>query len=339
MGIIEEVTMKKITMLDIANKVGVSKTTVSMVLNNKNGQISEATKNKILGIAEELGYIPNSLARGLSTNRTGTIGIVLPDIINPFFSEMARAIEDAASLLDYNVIICNSDNNIDKEEKYVKLLIGKLVDGVIFAAGGKSGKSIKFLKNNNIPFVLIDRHIEGYEDAYGVYCKNKEGVIEGVKYLHNKGKKKIAFIMGPKNIQVSRQRLEGYMYAMEQYGQLDKNLILETKLTLEGGMKATKELLTNHGAVDAIMYSNDMMALGGMKYLTRKGYKIPQDMGLMGFDNIKLTQFIEPELTTIGQPIYDMGQQACKILINVINKEIQEKQVFFSPKLIIRGTV
>lgn len=330
--------MKKITMMDIAKKAGVSKATVSMVLNKKDCNISMETKERVINISEELGYIPNSLARGLSTKKTGTIGIVLPDILNPFFSEISRAIEDAASQLEYNVIFCNTDNDINKEEKYIKLLIGKLVDGVIFAAGGKSDNSVNFLSNNNIPFVLIDRYIEGHEDSYGVYCHNREGVIDGVNYLYGKGKRKIAYVMGPSNIHVSMQRLKGYKEAMDKYSLYNSNWVFQSNLTMEGGMQATREILDNLKSVDAILYANDMMALGGMKLLIREGYRIPEDISIMGFDNIKLAKFAEPELTTIGQPIYEMGQKACEMLTDIINGRVNEKQICFYTQLIIRGT-
>ena len=192
--------MKKITMLDIAKKAGVSKATVSMVLNKRDQSISEETKEKILKLAKELNYIPNSLARGLSTKKTGTIGIILPDITNPFFASIARAIEDGANSLGYNVIFCNTDNEIEKEVEYIKLLISKIVDGVIFIAGGESSSSIEMLKSNNIPFVLVDRYIDNYKDEYGVYLLNEDGVVQGVEYLYNKGNRKIVFVKGHENI-------------------------------------------------------------------------------------------------------------------------------------------
>ncbi|WP_040214484.1 LacI family DNA-binding transcriptional regulator [Clostridium polynesiense] len=330
--------MKKVTIMDIANKVGVSKATVSMVLNKKDSSISQITKDRILNTAKELGYIPNSLARSLSTRKTCTIGAILPDIVNPFFAQVARAIEDSAQELGYNVIFCNSDSDIEKEEKYIKLLISKLVDGVIFAAGGKSDKNLSYLRNNNVPFVLVDRYIEGYEDAYGVYCNNKEGVMEGIKYLYNKGNRKIAFVMGPDKIQVSLQRLSGYKEAMQSYNLYNEDWVYQTKLTLEGGMKATEELINKLENIDAILYSNDMMALGGIKYLTRKGYKVPENIRVMGFDNITFSEFTEPELTTISQPIYEMGRESCKLLIDVINNEAKQEQIYFKPEIIIRGT-
>ncbi|WBW99027.1 LacI family DNA-binding transcriptional regulator [Oceanirhabdus sp. W0125-5] len=332
--------MRKATMQDIANKAGVSKTTVSMVINNKGSNISSATKEKIFKIAQELNYIPNSIARSLSTKKSGTIGIMVPDITNPFFSEIARAIEDAANAYEYNVIFCNSDNEIDKEEKYIQLLISKLVDGVIFIAGGKSTKSIDILNANGVPFVLVDRYVEGYENNYGVYTLNKEGIIDGVDYLYKENKRKIVFVSGSSDLEISNLRLDGYTEAMKNHGIYDKSLIFESDFTIEGGRNATEEILKNLKDFDAIFYSNDVMALGGIKVLTRHGYKIPEDVSIIGFDNIHLSQIVEPELTTVGQPIYDIGRESCKLLIDVINEnDIPEKVISFKTELIKRGTV
>lgn len=331
--------MKKTTLLDIATRAGVSKATVSMVLNKKDESISDETRKKIMKITEELGYIPNSVARSLSTNKTGTIGIILPDIINPFFSQMARAIEDKASKLKYNVIFCNTDNNSEKEEMYIKLLISKSVDGVILISGGKSAENVSILKDNQIPFVLVDRYIEGYEKEYGVYCKNWEGIIEGMEYLYGRGKRKIAFVSGTSRYYIFKERLEGYIDFVKKYNIYNCEYVSEGEISLKGGMEATEKILNTLDDVDAIFYSNDIMAMGGIKVLTRRGYKIPKDIAVIGFDNIQMAEFIEPELTTIAQPIYEMGQASCKLLAEHINGEEEEKQIFFTPKLIIRGTV
>ena len=331
--------MNNVTMKDIAEMAGVSKATVSMVMNKKDASISENTRKKILRIAKEMSYIPNSIARSLSTKKSGTIGIILPDITNPFFSEMARAIEDEAERLEYNIIICNTDNDKGKEEKYIELLISKLIDGVIFMSGGKSKDSITILKNNNVPFVLVDRYIEGYKDDYGVFCLNMQGVKDGIKYLYEKGNRKIVFVKGRENLEISKQRVEGYIEAMKEYGIYDEKYIFEGDFNVEGGIMATNNIINNSNNIDAIFYSNDMMALGGIKILLRNGYKIPGDISVIGFDNIQISEVIEPELTTISQPIYIMGKKACSILIDIINGELPaEKQLYFKTKLIIRGT-
>ena len=331
--------MKKTTIIDIAAIAGVSKATVSMVISGRDQSIGEETRKRVLKIAKEMNYIPNSIARSLSTNKSGTIGIILPDILNPFFSEMARAIEDSAELLGYNVIFCNTDNELIKEDKYIRLLISKSVDGVIFIAGSKSAENVKILKTNNVPFVLVDRYIDGYEDMYGVFCENTKGVMEAITHLYEKGRRNIAFVKGPKELTISKLRLDGYRKKMKEYKIYDKNLIFEGDLTLEGGIKAAEKIIDSGYDVDAIFFSNDLMAIGGMKIFIRKGYTIPKDVSIVGYDNIQIAQFIEPELTTVGQPIYNMGKESCKLLINIINEAlILEKQIYFKSELIIRGT-
>ncbi|SQB89868.1 catabolite control protein [Clostridium tetanomorphum] len=311
-----------------------------MVINNRDGNISDETRQKILAIAKELNYIPNSVARSLSTKKSETIGIILPDITNPFFSEMARAIEDGANNLGYNVIFCNTDNEETKEEKYTRLLISKLVDGVIFISGGESTKSINILVNNNVPFVVVDRPINDNKDYYGIYCLNREGVKKGIKYLINKNRKKIAFVIGPQELENAKERFRGYKEVMEEYDLYNESLVFEGNFTTEGGMKATEEIVESIPDVEAIFYSNDMMAYGGIKFLLRNGYKIPQDIGVIGFDNIGISKFFEPELTTISQPIYHMGSEACRVLIDLINgKKINQNRIYFDTELIIRNTV
>lgn len=332
--------MKKATMQDIANKAGVSKTTVSMVLNNKDNNISKSTKDKIHSIAKELNYIPNSIARSLSTRKSGTIGIIVPDITNPFFSSIARAIEDSANELEYNVIFCNSDNEVSKEEKYVQLLISKLVDGVIFIAGGNSTNSIELLNKNGVPFVLVDRYVEGFEECYGVYTLNKKGISDGVDYLYSKGKRKIAFVTGSPAIEISNLRLQGYIDRINYFDIFDDSLIFQSDFTMEGGKIVTEKILDTTPDVDAIFYSNDVMAIGGLKILSRRGINVPSQIAIMGFDNIPLSEVVEPELTTIGQPIYKMGKKSCELLIDIINdKSISKKMYEFELDLIKRGTV
>ena len=331
--------MKKATMADIAEKANVSKATVSMVLNNKNINVSEATRQKIYDAVKELNYIPNTVARSLSTKKTETIGIVLPDIENPFFSEMARAIEDTAGKLNYNVIFCNSDNNQDKEEKYVKLLISKLVDGVIFVSGGKSEENLHMLESNHIPFVIVDRYIESSKEYNGVFCANEEGIRLGVEYLYKNNKKKIAFVTGSQKLKVAKLRLKAFEEVTKELKIYNKELIFQGEFTIDGGIKATEDLINSSKNVEAIFYSSDVMALGGMKLLTRKGYKIPEDIAIMGYDNINISRLVEPELTTVAQPIYDMGKEACKLLVGLINGDRKEESVVLKPELMVRGTV
>ena len=331
--------MKNVTMKDIAEIVGVSKTTVSMVINKKDNNISEETKKRIYDVIKETGYIPNNIARGLNTKKTGSIAIIIPDISNPFFSELSRAVEDVANKLGYNVILCNSDNNSDKEKKYVELLISKLIDGIILIPGEDSKESANLLKLNGIPFVFVDRYIDEFEIYPGVYFDNKQGIKCGIEYLYERGKRNIVFVSGPKKINVNKERIDGYIEVMTKYGIYNESLIFESKFSLESGIEVTEEILNKCKFVDAIFYSNDIMAIGGMKTLKRREYKIPEEIVVMGFDDITLSKMVEPELTTIQQPIYAMGQQACALIIDIINgNKLENSKLYFKPNLIIRGT-
>lgn len=332
--------MRKVTMMDIAKIANVSKTTVSMVINNRDSGISKETRKKILDIAEELNYIPNSLARSLSTKKSGTIGIILPDITNPYFSEMARAIEDVANSLGHNVIFCNTDNKEIKEEKYTRLLLSKAVDGIIFISGGESTKSIEMLKKNNVKFVMVDRPIKTDKNSYGIYSLNKKGVINGMNYLLNKNIKKIAFVKGPKRLENTKDRFNGYKEVMELHNLYKESYVYEGDFTIESGIEVTEKIIKENPNIESIFYSNDMMAFGGIKVLLKNGYKIPKDIAIMGFDNINISKYIEPELTTIAQPIYSMGKEACKMLIAIINGDEKiKRQIFFDTELIVRKTV
>ncbi|MBX7321937.1 LacI family transcriptional regulator [Clostridium chauvoei] len=331
--------MRNITMNDIAKEANVSKTTVSKVLNNKPISVSNETRTKILEISKRLNYIPNSVARSLSTRKTNTIGIILPDIENPFFSEMAKAIEENAEILGYNVILCNSYNKDEKEELYIKLLVSKLVDGVIFASGGNSEDSLNILKSNRIPFVVVDRYIETIEKYNAVLCNNDQGIKLGVKYLFDKGKRNIAFVAGKSKFQISKIRNESYKTIAGELGVYNEDLICESDFSIEGGIKATEELLSKSGNIDAIFYSSDVMALGGMKYLIRNGYSIPGKISVLGYDNINISSLTEPELTTIAQPIYSMGEEAFKLLIETINGTSKNKIIKLDTKLVERSSV
>lgn len=332
--------MAKATLTDIAKLAEVSKATVSMVLNNKEINVSDTTRQRIFQAAKELNYIPNTIARSLSTKKTETIGVILPDIENPFFAEMVKAIEDTAERLNYNVILCNSYNSTRKEEKYVKLLISKLVDGVIFVSGGNSEENLKVLSDNKVPFVIVDRYVESHKKYSGVFCSNKDGVELGVKYLYDKGKRNIAFVKGPSNLKTSSFRFAAYENIATELNIYDEALVFEDEFTIDGGIRSTEKILKVGKKVDAIFYSSDVMALGGMKFLLRNGYKVPKDISVLGYDNINIAMFLEPELSTIAQPIYNMGEEACKLIVDIINEtEKENKVIHLKPQLIERDTV
>lgn len=332
-------TNKKVTMKEIAEISGVSKATVSMVLNNKDRNISKKTKEKVLKICKELNYVPNSIARSLATKRTNTIGVIIPDITNPFFAEMGRAIEDFAKIKDYNIILCNTDNLKSKEQEYVRLLVNRFIDGVILISGDQDKASIEILESYEVPFVLVDRYIDVYNQYYRIYCDNVKGIEMGIDYLCGERKrKKVAFVTGNRELEISNMRLDTYKRKCRQYGTFDEDLIYEGDFTLEKGMSITEEILKNK-EIDGIFYSNDLMALGGLKVLIKSRVKVPQEISIVGYDDIKMASIFEPELTTISQPVYEMGKKACGVVIDLINGNIlKDRIVTLEPKLIRRNT-
>ncbi|EOR20042.1 transcriptional regulator, LacI family protein [Clostridium sartagoforme AAU1] len=333
--------MRKITLLDIAKYANVSRTTASMVLNNKDISVSEETRNRILEAAKEFNYIPNSFARGLSTKKSYTIGFVIPDIENPFFAEMAKAIEIEAEKEGYSIILCNTFNSGKREEEYIRLLISKLVDGVILVASSKQNNSINMLKANEVPFVIVDRHIDDIEeDINGVFCDNEQGIKIGLDYLIKKECKNIAFIGSNKNEIISNSRLGYFCKIASKYNIFNQELIEEDEISLEGGIKATERLIDRNQKIDAIFYSSDVMAIGGIKFLIRKGFNIPKDINILGYDNIGICSFIEPELTSVAQPIYNMGKEAFVLLMDIAKNNNNTKKVInLKPYLVERKTV
>lgn len=333
-----------VTIKDIAKLANVSITTVSRVINNKSEGVSEETRNRILQLVKELGYQPNAIARGLVTKKTKTIGLIIPDISNPFFPDIARGVEDSAHIYGYNVFLCNTDDNLEKESEYINALKEKYVDGIIFTSSAPSNyEHIMELIKSGVPVIMMDRRIES-EDIYGVFIDNYEGGYLATKHLIDLGHRKIACITGPLNVRNARERLAGYKKGLLENGlEVDEELIFEGDYKINSGIVGTEKLLNNNKDITAIFACNDLMAYGAYETIRSYGYKIPDDISIVGFDDIQLSQILEPQLTTIRQPAYDMGLTAARMLIKLIEgKKLNKKIVTFKPQLIIRqstGTV
>ncbi|EIV99403.1 LacI family DNA-binding transcriptional regulator [Thermoanaerobacter siderophilus] len=325
-----------VTIKDIAKLANVSITTVSRVINNKSEGVSEETRNRILQLVKELGYQPNAIARGLVTKKTKTIGLIIPDISNPFFPDIARGVEDSAHIYGYNVFLCNTDDNLEKESEYINALKEKYVDGIIFTSSSiPKHEHITDLIKSGIPVVIMDRRIDS-EDIYGVFLDNYEGGYIATKYLIDLGHKRIGCITGPLYISNAIERLEGYKRALvDNEIEVDNRLIFEGDYKINSGIIGAEKLLEHE--VTAIFASNDLMAYGAYKAIRSYGYKIPDDISVVGFDDIQLSQILEPQLTTIRQPAYDMGLTAARMLIKLIEgKKMNKKIANFRPQLIIR---
>lgn len=326
-----------ITIKDIAKRANVSTATVSRVINNKSEGISPQTREQILAIIKEMNYQPNALARGLITRKTSTIGLILPDITNPFFPELVRGVEDSANKAGYSVFLCNSDDNVKKEKKYIQLMKEKKVDGIIFSSSATySEEHYDDLIRSDIPVVLIDRGTENTSYS-GVFLKNFEGAYLATKHLTDLNHKRIGCIAGPEAIWNSSVRLEGYKQAIRDAGiPVDENLIAIGDYRMEGGFATAKRLLEEQ-RVSAIFACNDLMACGVYEAAQLLDLRIPVDLSVVGFDDIMLIKTLTPKLTTIRQSTYMMGKEAAKLLIQQVTKKgTKPKSVYVEPELIIR---
>jgi len=329
----------KVTIKDIAREADVSVTTVSRVLNKK-PDVGDDTRAKILKLIDEMNYNPNSVARGLVMQKTHTIGLIIPDISNPFFPQVARAIEDKAQKLGYSVIFFNTDNHLEREKKAVELFKSKQVDGLIVSLSLGNEEILKELKASNYPVVQIDRSV--LNDSYPlVSIDNKNSSYQMVEYMLKKGYRKIAHISGDLNTTTARERLEGYKKAISDYGiEINEDYIIEGDYTQHSGFEAVKKLLKLKDSPTAVFAANDLSAAGVYKALFAADLKIPEDMAVAGHDDIGIASLLRPELTTMRQPKYSLGERAVSVLLKMINNSGTEcEDQILKTNLIIRESV
>ena len=331
----------KVTIKDIAERCGVSITTVSRVINNKLEGVGSDTREKIMEAIELLDYQPNSIARSMVTKKTNTIALVIPDICNPFFPELARGVEDCCTKEGYNLFLCNTDGDVDKELSYIKYLRERFVDGIIFTTqNAEEYNSIFYdLIKEKFPFVFIERYIEDMEDLLGIYVDNFHGVYKAVEYLFENGHRNIAFITGPFNTTNAVLRFKGFQQAhIELNIDIDYGLVKEGDYKVHSGYEQTRDLLREHpGNFTAVIASNDLMAIGVCNAIKDAGFRIPDDISVIGFDNISFTDICQPRITTVGIPIYNMGYTASKLLIDTLRgNELKSRKFVFDAELIIK---
>lgn len=331
----------KYTIKDIARLAGVSTATVSKVINRKDHEITETTRKKVMSIVRQYNYVPNRIASSMVTKKTHTIGLIIPDISNPFFPELARGVEDYASKLGYAVFLCNTDNDAQKEQTYLEKLQEKMVDGIILTASSHRRTNSNDLKESNIPIVALDREIDSFKSGGTVISDNLSGAYGAVSYLLSRGMKKILYLAGPINSKPSKDRLQGYINALEDHNhQVKQEMILDGSFTLDWGYSGTLKAIDQGLEFDSIFCGNDMIAFGAIQAIKLKGLRVPQDISVIGFDDIAMAGIIDPPLTTVKQPNYQMGYESSKILIGIIEKHPPEnRELVLNTKLIIRDSV
>jgi len=321
---------------DIAKLAKVSPTTVSHVINETRFVLPE-TKKRVLEVMKKLKYQPNLLARSLATGKTHTIGLVISDIRNPFYPELVQGVEELAVKNDYNVFLCNTDYDVEKGLKSIGALVKRKIDGIIVASSQVDSSIINQLMDTDVNFVLVDwgKRNVGVDSLYFDY---KVGIAEAIAHLVSLKHRKIYFISGPKTLKTAKIRIRNFIDAIEKYK--DNNLdykILEGDHKLEGGLKAAQKILKGKVLPTAIVCSNDLTAIGAMKAFKAGGIRIPDDMSIIGLDNIALTEIVSPALTTIELERYRIGKTVMELLLNRIkDKKLPKQTCIFKTKLVVR---
>lgn len=326
------------TINDVARKAGVSITTVSHVI-NETRFVSDELRQKVNNAIAEVGYTPNQLARGLRSGVTATLGLMIPDNSNPYFAEIAKIIEEIGFEHGYSVILCNSAGDVNQENAYIDTLLSHMIDGIIFIAVNSKLENLLKIKERGIPFVLVDRDIPEY-DGDVVLVNNEIGGYIATKHLLDLGHKKIACICGPSDVTPSADRVKGYIRALTEAGiPIKDQYIVAGDFEYQSGETAMEKLCSLTDIPTAIFVCNDMMAIGVLKRARSLNIHIPEDISIVGFDNIHFASAISPALTTISQPIQDLSKQAMNILINKIqkgNEVLSGSRIILNPELVIR---
>ena len=309
--------MKETTLKEIAETLGISITTVSKALKNYS-DVSEKTRKAVIALAEELSYTPNSFAVNLRTKESKTIGLIIPEVVHHFFSNVINGIIAEAEKNGYLVIILQSNESLELEKKQVALLVNKRVDGIIMSLSNESNNDfhIKEILRKEIPFVQFDK-ISKLIPSSKVIINDQKAAMEAVQHLIDKGCEKIAHIRGPENPQNAIDRFIGYKKALEKNGiPYDSKLVYSCKnVTFEEGIEFAKQIVDEHPDVDGIFVITDLVAVGVLAYFNEKGIQVPNQIAVIGFSNWFMSQVITPKLSTVDQPSYEMGVAAFSLLL------------------------
>ena len=305
--------------------------TVSRVVNG-NPNVKPTTRKKVLEAIDRLGYRPNAVARGLASKKTTTVGVIIPDISSIFYSELARGIEDIATMYKYNIILSNSDQNTDKELHLLNTMLGKQVDGIVFMGGNITDVHVEEFKRSPVPIVLA-ASVEEQAQTPSVNINYEQAIYDSVQLLVEKGHKRIAFVSGPMSEPInSVRKLAGYKRALEEAGiAFDDALVAEGDYSYDSGIEALAHLLEQSDKPTAVIAATDEMALGVIHGAQDRGVSIPEDLEVIGFDNTRLSLMVRPQLTTVVQPTYDIGAVAMRLLTKLMNKEQVDDQIVELP--------
>lgn len=330
--------MKSSTSQDVAKKAGVSVATVSRVLNGS-PLVTESVQHKVLHAVKELNYQPNRTAQRLRAGRSQVIGLIIYDIQNPFFTAVVRGIEDVAYRDGYSLILCNSDEDPEKEKLYINVMRSEEVAGVILASASEAAPQVDDLITYNIPVVAVDRQIAD-KQIDSVLAANIEGAREAVAYLIKLGHRHIGFVGLPLTHTPGKERYEGYSLALREHNlKLSTDLVCIADAKQQGGYEHTRDLLANQPHITALFVANNLMTLGALNAIRERGLKIPDEISVIGFDDMPWASLLQPPLTAVAQPTYELGQRAAELLLGRLKERNKPAVLEHLPtQLIVRGS-
>lgn len=324
------------TLRDVARHAGVSVTTAHRGINGKS-ELGEGTRQRILDAARTLGYVPNQTARSLVSGRSLTIGMIVTDNASPVYAGIVRGVESVVKAAGYGLLLCNSADDPAEALSCLELLRSKQVDGVLITPVQSNLTELDYLRDAQIPYVLLLRTFDATSDD-AVVTDNELGGRSATALLIELGHQRIAHIAGPAHVSSARGRRAGYERALRERGiTVDPDLIVHASFTTQGGYTAARDLLSRSDRPSAIFASNDMQAVGVLKAARELGLRIPDDLALVGGDDIELAEFLEVPLTTFHQPAYEIGSQGAELLLSRLDGESGEpRQIVMTPQMIVR---
>ncbi|RFU69774.1 catabolite control protein A [Bacillus sp. V59.32b] len=317
--------MNNITIYDVAREASVSMATVSRVVNG-NPNVKPATRKKVLDVIDRLGYRPNAVARGLASKKTTTVGVIIPDISSIFYAELARGIEDIATMYKYNIILSNSDENQEKEFHLLNTMLGKQVDGIVFMGSNITNEHVEEFQKSPVPIVLAGS-VEDTGQVPSVNIDYEAAAFDAVTSFAEKGHRRIAFVSGNLSEPINEKKLAGYKRGLKNANlPFDESYVVDGDYTYDSGIESFDKLLEASEKPTAIIVGADEMALGIVHAAQDKGNQVPDDFEVISFDNTRLTLMVRPQITTIVQPLYDIGAVAMRLLTKLMNKETADEQ-------------
>ena len=327
----------KPTIYDVARLAGVSTATVSRALNGT-GQIAPATQRAIDDAVEQLGYQPNTAARSLVTRSTQTIAVLLPDITNPFYAALVSGVQERALDAGHTLLLCTTEGDPEREDDYLRLLRAKQVDGVLVDGLVLPPARIARFVRDGLPIVCLDRDIDSTRVPL-VQVDNRRGALLATDHLLSLGHRRVAHVSGAPDLRISEERVAGYRTAHQVFGYtVDPDLIAVGGFTEEGGYRATKELLrTALEPFTALFAANDLSAVGALSALAQSGRQVPDDISVVGFDDLRLSRFTNPPLTTVHQPAAEIARRATELLLELAaGRRVTQMRTLLKPELVVR---